>query len=234
MSTGTLTVDLDAVAANWRALDALSAATCETAATIKADAYGLGAGPVARALAQAGARTFAVAFAEEGAALRDALGPGPAIMVYAGHMAGDTDMIGDLGLTPMLNSIEQVTRHVEALPGHPFGIQLDSGMNRLGMEPEEWAAVREIALRLNPVLIMSHLACADEPDHPMNDQQLQQFVEMSEATGVPLFARRHRRRDAGQGLSFRHDASRGGALRRPALRCGTTRGAAVAAGDPDP
>ncbi len=185
MSTGTLTVDLDAIAANWRALDAMSAATVETAATIKADAYGLGVGPVARALAQAGARTFAVAVAEEGAALRDAIGPGPAILVYSGHMAGDTDMIGDLDLTPMLNSVEQMTRHVEALPGHPLGIQLDSGMNRLGMEPEEWAAVRHIALRLKPKLIMSHLACADEPDHPMNAQQLQQFGEMVADTGVP-------------------------------------------------
>ncbi len=64
-------------------------------------------------------------------------------MVYSGHMAGDTDMIGDLDLIPMLNSIEQMTRHFEALPGHPFGVQLDSGMNRLGMEPAEWAAVRD-------------------------------------------------------------------------------------------
>ncbi len=77
MSTGTLTIDLDAIAANWRALDALSADRVETAATVKADAYGLGVGPVARALAQAGARTFFVAVAEEGAALREAVGPGP-------------------------------------------------------------------------------------------------------------------------------------------------------------
>lgn len=185
MSTGTLTVDLDAVAANWRALDKLSAATVETAATIKADAYGLGIGPVARALAQAGVRTFCVAVTEEGAALRAALGPGPDIMVYSGHMSGDTDMIGDLDLIPMLNSIEQLTRHVEALPGHEFGLQLDSGMNRLGLEPEEWAAVRGIALRLKPKVIISHLACADAPDHPMNAQQLSQFREMIAGTGAP-------------------------------------------------
>jgi len=186
MSTGTLTIDLDAVAANWRALNAMSAATVQTAATVKADAYGLGVGPVARALANAGARSFFVAVAEEGAALREELGPGPDILVYSGHMAGDTDMIGDLALTPMLNSIQQMTRHVEALPGHRFGIQLDSGMNRLGMEPEEWAAVRDIALRQRPVLIMSHLACADEAAHPMNAQQLGQFHDMTLGTGVPL------------------------------------------------
>ena len=80
----------------------------------------------------------------------------------------------------MLNSIDQMLRHVEALPGHSFGIQLDSGMNRLGMEPAEWGALRDIALEQRPALIMSHLACADEPDHPMNAQQLRCFREMTD------------------------------------------------------
>lgn len=170
MSTATLTIDLDAIAANWRALDRLSDPSTQTAAVVKADAYGLGVGRVARALARAGARRFFVAVAEEGAALREALGPGPQVCVLAGHMAGDSDMIGDLDLTPMLNSLDQMTRHLEALPGHPFGIQLDTGMNRLGMEPDEWAAVAAIALEAGPELLMSHLACADEPDHPLNAQ----------------------------------------------------------------
>ncbi len=186
MSTGRLTIDLQAIAENWRALDACSAATVETAATIKADGYGLGVGPVARALAAAGARTFFVAVAEEGAALREALGPGARIFVYGGHMPGDTDMIGDLGLIPMLNCIEQLTRHFEALPGAPFGVQLDSGMNRLGMEPAEWAAVRDLVMRQGPHLVMSHLACADEPDHPMNRAQLRTFREMTRGLGVKL------------------------------------------------
>ncbi|WP_172293616.1 alanine racemase [Pseudoruegeria sp. HB172150] len=186
MSTGRLTIDLQAIAENWRALDARSAATVETAATIKADAYGLGVGPVARALHAAGARTFFVAVAEEGAGLREALGPSPRIFVYGGHMPGDTDMIGDLGLIPLLNSIEQLTRHFEALPGAPFGIQLDSGMNRLGLEPAEWAAVRDLVMKQGPHLVMSHLACADEPEHDMNAQQLRVFREMTQGLGVPL------------------------------------------------
>lgn len=185
MGTGTLTIDLDAVAANWRALDALTAPGCQTAAVVKADAYGLGAGRVARALARAGARRFFVAVAEEGAAVREALGPGPEIGVFAGHMPGDGDMIRDLALTPMLNSVEQLTRHLEALPGHAFGLQLDTGMNRLGMGAAEWAAVRDIALAAGPSLLMSHLACADKPDHPMNAAQLRVFREMTEGTGVP-------------------------------------------------
>ncbi|MGC9368962.1 MAG: alanine racemase [Paracoccaceae bacterium] len=185
MATGSLTIDLDALVRNWKALDAKSGSGVETAAVVKADGYGLGAARVARALARAGARRFFVAVAEEGAALREALGRGPEISVFSGHMAGDADMIGDLDLVPMLNSVEQLTRHFEALPGHPFGIQLDSGMNRLGMEPAEWAAVAEIALPAGPTLLMSHLACADEPEHPLNAQQLETFRAMTDGTGVP-------------------------------------------------
>ncbi|RME18207.1 MAG: alanine racemase [Alphaproteobacteria bacterium] len=185
MSCGTLTIDLDAIAANWRALDALSGAGVQTAAVVKADAYGLGAAPVARALAAAGARRFFVAAVEEGWAVREVLGPGPEIAVFSGHMAGDTEMIRDLGLVPMLNSIEQVTRHFEGLPGHPFGVQLDTGMNRLGMEPAEWAALRDLLLGAGPRLVMSHLACADEPDHEMNRRQLGLFREMTDDAGVP-------------------------------------------------
>lgn len=185
MTTSTLTIDLDALAGNWRALDAASGPGVQTAAVVKADGYGLDAGRVAQTLAHAGARKFFVAATEEGAAVRKALGPGPEICVFSGHMGGDTDMIHDLQLTPMLNSIDQMLRHVEALPGHDFGVQLDSGMNRLGMEAAEWAALREIALGQNIKLIMSHLACADEPDHPMNAQQLRAFREMTEGCDVP-------------------------------------------------
>ena len=185
MASGTLTIDLDALAANWRALDRLSPSGVQTAAVLKADAYGTGIARASRALAQAGARRFFVALAEEGAALRQSLGQGPQINVLSGHMAGDTEMIADLDLTPMLNSIEQVTRHLEALPGHPFGIQLDTGMNRLGMEEPEWEAVAPYVLEVGPELIMSHLACSDEPDHPMNEAQLAAFHAMTDGSGVP-------------------------------------------------
>jgi alanine racemase len=185
MASGTLTIDLDAIAANWRALDRMTGQGVQTAAVVKADAYGLGATRLARALANAGARRFFVALAEEGAAVRQALGPGPQIAVLSGHMAGDTEMIHDLDLTPMLNSLEQITRHLEALPGHPFGVQLDTGMNRLGVEMLEWQAVAPILVEAGPELLMSHLACADEPDHPLNEAQLAAFVEMTEGTGLP-------------------------------------------------
>ncbi|MCC5969812.1 MAG: alanine racemase [Pararhodobacter sp.] len=183
MGTARLTIDLNAIAANWQRLDRLS--RCETGATVKADCYGLGAAQVARKLAQTGARAFFVALAEEGAAIRQALGNGPDIYVYSGHMPNDAQTIRNLGLIPLINSAEQLARHLESLPGHPFGIQLDSGMNRLGMEPREWAAVREIALQAGPRLIMSHLASADEPDHLMNTQQADEFRAMTEGCAAP-------------------------------------------------
>ncbi|NIZ59410.1 alanine racemase [Sedimentitalea sp. CY04] len=183
MSTAKLSIDLEALATNWRNLDALSAG--ETAAVVKANGYGLDTGRVGQALATAGARNFFVAAAEEGVALRRALGPNIGISVFSGHMDGDTHLLKEFNLTPMLNSVDQMLRHFENLPGHSFGVQLDSGMNRLGMEPAEWAALREIALGQNPVLVMSHLACADEPNHPMNALQLKVFRDMTEGVEVP-------------------------------------------------
>lgn len=180
MASGTLKIDWAALAANWRALDAMSHG--ETAAVVKADGYGLGAGPVARTLAEAGARTFFVAIAEEGAAVRKAVGQGPSIAVFSGHMSGDTQLLEDFDLIPLLNSPEQVTRHTSSLPDRAYGVQLDTGMNRLGMEADEWAALRG---DLTPWLILSHLACADEPDHGMNAAQLRAFAEMTGGASAP-------------------------------------------------
>ena len=183
MTAARLTIDLDAIAANWQALSRLS--ETETGATIKADAYGLGTGPVGQRLAEAGARTFFVALAEEGATLRKALGTGPRIFVFSGHMAGDTQNLRNLNLIPLINSAEQMVRHAETLSGHPFGVQLDSGMNRLGMEPAEWAAVRPMVLQAGPQLIMSHLACADDRLHVMNAEQLETFRRMTSGIDAP-------------------------------------------------
>ncbi|MCD9146477.1 alanine racemase [Pseudophaeobacter flagellatus] len=183
MSTAKLTINLDALVTNWQNLNAMT--NCETAAVVKANGYGLDAGRVAKALMRAGARNFFVAAAEEGVALRRALGPGPGISVFSGHMEGDAKLLKEFQLAPMLNSLDQMLRHFETLPGHIFGVQLDSGMNRLGMEPAEWAAVRDIALGQNPVLLMSHLACSDDANHAMNRHQLQCFHEMTAGIEVP-------------------------------------------------
>lgn len=182
MARATLTIDLDAIAANWRALAGMGSA--EAGAVVKADAYGLGMARVAGALARAGARRFFVALAEEGAELRRALGPGPEIFVFSGHMDGDTETIRDARLIPLLNAPEQARRHRAALPAHAFGVQLDAGMNRLGMEEADWQALRPALLAAEPRLLMSHLACADAPGHPMNAAQLAAFRRMTDGAGV--------------------------------------------------
>ena len=184
MSTGNLTINLRGITDNWVTLNALSADTVETGAVVKADGYGLDCGPVVRALYHAGARQFFVAAAEEASVIRRELGDSVSINVFSGHMRGDTEMIHDLHLIPMLNSFNQLTRHLEALPGHPFGIQLDTGMNRLGMEPSEWEAVRDTVIGLKPNMLISHLACADDPAHPMNRQQLDLFKLMTDGLGI--------------------------------------------------
>ena len=180
MGAAELTIDLDAVAGNWAALDAKSSAHVETAAVVKANGYGLDAVRVAQRLAAAGAQSFFVAVASEGKAVRAALGPEPDIYVFSGHMAHDTDTLKAADLIPLLNAPEQVTRHFSHAAGHPFGIQLDTGMNRLGMERDDWDALGPELMDAGPRLVMSHLACADEPDHPMNHEQLRTFHEMTD------------------------------------------------------
>ena len=181
MATGALHIDLSALRANWRALARLSGgAAC--GAVVKADGYGLGAAEVAGALAEEGARSFFVAVASEGPAVRTAVGDAP-IYVFSGHMEGDAPLLRDHGLTPLLNDPRQWRRHRDALPGHPFGVQIDTGMHRLGFQPAEWAALR--GEMEDPVLVMSHLACADAPDHPANARQLAAFRAMTDGVGAP-------------------------------------------------
>ena len=185
MAQATLTVKLGAIAANWRALDRMSAPRVETAAVVKANAYGTGIRRTAARLAEEGARKFFIATADEGAELRQALGDGPEIYVFGGHMRGDATAITDLDLIPILNSPQQFRRQKEAAPTARFGVQLDTGMNRLGLEPADWAVLRDEVTASNPALVMSHLACADEPDHAMNAQQLATFEDMTQGLQVP-------------------------------------------------
>lgn len=182
MASGILTLDLDAVTRNWTALSRM--ADCETGAVVKADGYGTGAVQVARALARAGARSFFVALPHEGAALRRTLGAGPAIHVLSGHMAGDAATLRDHDLIPMLTGPDQVARHFEVLPGAAFGVQLDTGMNRLGLEEAEWQALSAGILAGKPVLALMHLACSDDREDPMNARQLAVFHRMTDGLGL--------------------------------------------------
>ncbi|NND19369.1 MAG: alanine racemase [Silicimonas sp.] len=175
MGAAHLTIDLDAVAANWAALDAECGPEVETGAVVKADAYGLGASRVVKRLVAEGVQSFFVAVVEEGQAVRQIAGDDVDIYVFSGHMAADTEALRAARLIPLLNAPSQVARHFTDAPGHPFGVQLDTGMNRLGMEPADWGALRGELMDAGPRLVMSHLACSEEPDNPMNAQQLRTF-----------------------------------------------------------
>lgn len=183
MTAANLTIHLDAIIANWAALDALSGREVETAAVIKADAYGLGVSEVARPLFDAGVRSFFVATAEEGVKLYAAVGAGAKIYVFSGQMASDNRIYYDFPLIPMLNSVDQVKRYLASDNQAGFGLQLDTGMNRLGMETDELAAALALLGDRSPELVMSHLACADEPDHPLNAAQLAEFRRMTDGKG---------------------------------------------------
>ena len=182
MATATATIDLNAIRQNWQKLRIMS--KNDTAAVVKANAYGLGLKQVAKALYAEGARLFFVATAEEGAELRYILGKIPEIYIFSGHMVGDTELIRNYNLIPLINSIGQLSRHSQLLKEKKFGVQLDTGMNRLGMEPMEWETVKELTLSLNPVLIMSHLACSDQPDHKMNATQLNTFRTLTDKINI--------------------------------------------------
>ena len=179
-----LTVDLGAIRENYRRLSArLKDSAC--AAVVKADGYGLGAAQVGPALARAGARDFFVALPDEGLALREALAglePAPRIFILSGFEAGLGPDFRAARLIPVLNSLGQlaawreVARAAEA--PLPAAIHLDSGMSRLGLPPAELDTLAADPARLDglePLLVMSHLACAEEAENPKNQEQLSLF-----------------------------------------------------------
>lgn len=178
-----LTIDLAALANNWRAIAALSR-SAETSAVVKADAYGIGVAPAVKSLAAAGCRTFFVATVKEGVAVRK-IAEGSVIYILDGLPPG---MAGDLGrfdLRPVLGSPAEIEEWAAwRADGGETGsaVQVDTGMNRQGLAEDEARALSDDAGligRLAPDLIMSHLACADEPGSAMNQAQLDRFRELS-------------------------------------------------------
>ncbi|WP_442680626.1 alanine racemase [Sphingomonas sp. ASY06-1R] len=170
-----LILDGAALVANWRWLAARSgAAAC--GAAIKANGYGLGARAVAARLAGAGCRDFFVATWSEAAALGP-LPEGAALSVLHGVRAEDMAAACDSPARPVLNSVEQVRRWREA-GGGACDVMVDTGMNRLGLSVDE--ALSDVLAGLPIETLMSHLACAEEGDHPLNARQLAAFRPLRE------------------------------------------------------
>jgi len=189
-ATGVLTVDLDAIVANWRKLEK-AAVPAECAAVIKADAYGCGVDPVARALAAAGCKTFFVATVDEARAARAAM---PSATIYAldGIFQNCGDAFAKIDCKPVIGDLNELAEWDVFCrrSGWAGGaaIHIDTGMNRLGLTINE---AQGIVPRINAgdhgiTLVMSHLACAEALNHPLNAKQLATFREIvSLFTGVP-------------------------------------------------
>lgn len=143
-------------------------------AVVKADGYGLGAIAASRALAEAGARVFFTATSAEALAVRQALGAGPQIFVLNGPSTADAAHFQDAKLTPVLNSLAQIK--LWAARG-PAALNVDTGMNRLGLGPEELPHAAVALKDTTLALVMSHLACASDVRHPMNALQRQRFLD---------------------------------------------------------
>src|SRR6202051_3038959 len=189
-ATGVLTVDLDAIVANWRKLEK-TAVPAECAAVIKADAYGCGVEPVARALAGAGCKTFFVATLDEARAARTAL-PSAALYVLDGFFQNSGDAFAKIDARPVIGDLNELAEWDVFCrrSGWAGGaaIHIDIGMNRLGLTITE---AQGIVPRINAgdhgiTLVMSHLACAEALNHPLNAKQLATFREIASLySGVP-------------------------------------------------
>lgn len=177
-ASGHLTIDLGALRDNYLALAAM-APTSQTAAVVKADAYGLGADIVSQVLFDAGCRNFFVAHIDEALALRLRLSAEARIFVLNGLQPGNETSCAAMAVTPVLNSLEQIAQwaaHAKNLGKTlPAAVQIDTGMCRLGLSPEELEVLASRPQLLDGIdiaFVMSHLACADEPDHLSNAAQL--------------------------------------------------------------
>jgi alanine racemase len=179
---GMLTIDLDAIVANWRDLAArVSPADC--AAVVKADAYGCGLNAVAAALAAAGCHTFFVAHIAEARVVRE-VAPEATIYVLNGIPPGGSSYFAATNSRPVIGTMAELVEWDAFCGVHAWtggaALHFDTGMNRLGLPVEEGPA---LSARLKSpehgiALIMSHLACADAPDHPLNTRQVQIFREL--------------------------------------------------------
>ena len=218
-ANGVLTVDLDAIVANWRKLEK-TAVPAECAGVIKANAYGCGAEPVARALADAGCKTFFVATLDEARVVRAAL-PSAAIYVLNGFFQNCGDGYAKIDVRPVIGDLNELAEWDVFCrrSGWSGGaaIHIDTGMNRLGLTLTE---AQGIVPRINAgdhgiTLVMSHLACAESLNHPLNAKQVATFREIASLyAGVPASLSNSSGIYLGAQYPVRHGAAGGCALRR--------------------
>jgi len=178
---GVLSINLGAVASNYRTLSS-HLKSGSIAAVLKADAYGLGLVPVGQTLASAGCQNFFVAHLEEALELRSHLNHAN-IYVLSGVLKGTESDFRHHNITPVLNDYEMTERwanqpHTASIPAV---LHVDTGMNRNGFDgPDLKHLLQNASLleRLDVKYLMSHLACAPDPSHPLNTQQRETFEQL--------------------------------------------------------
>ncbi len=179
---GVLTVDLASIEANWRALGR-RVMPVECAAVVKADAYGCGIEPVVGALARAGCKSFFVADLAEARRAREAA-PHQAIYVLNGLAPGAAPIFAEVNARPVINSLVELAEWDAFCTAQAWrggaALHVDTGMNRLGITANEAAALAPRIRSENHgiTLLMSHLACAELPEHPLNERQIKLFREV--------------------------------------------------------
>ncbi|HCL66838.1 MAG TPA: alanine racemase [Rhizobium sp.] len=180
-----LTVDLGALADNWRDM-ARRSGSARTAAVVKADAYGMGIEDAGSTFYEAGARDFFVAVPAEGETLRS-YAPDARIFVLSGIWPGMEETFFENDLVPVIASEEQLAFWMSTVAErgeHPCALHVDTGFNRLGLPIDDALALAHDVSRpatFSPVLVLSHLACGDDPASPMNPWQLESFRKVSAA-----------------------------------------------------
>lgn len=187
-----LTIDLAAIQSNWLKLQTIGAGA-NVAGVIKANAYGLGAAQVGNALYAVGCREFFFASINEALAARAFLSSDAIIYVLGGISAGDERLLIESNLTPALCSLSAIDNWAKANTvlgsNASSAIKINTGMTRFGLDAREFESLcndRNLLRAINPVLLMSHLACADERDHPLNQHQLNRFSNCAQLIR-PLF-----------------------------------------------
>src|SRR5437762_8935224 len=181
-----LEIDIAGIVANWRLL-AQKSAPAACAAVVKANAYGLGAVPVAETLLSAGCRLFFVATLDEGIALRGVLGPDAEIAVFNGPLPGTEAEFAPHRLIPVLNHPGQIEAW-KSNSGLPAMLHIDTGMSRLGLTAREFAALADALPKCGIAwrAVISHLACADTPEHKLNELQRSRFTAAArQMPGMP-------------------------------------------------
>jgi len=172
-----LTINLSAIKANYKTLQAKVGNACEVAGVVKANAYGLGVAPVAQMLQEAGCKTFFVATLPEAMELRMIVGDAPLIAMLNGYQNKNSKFYFENNITPVINDMAELRAYKSLGDNLPAMVHIDTAMNRLGIDPSEITS--EDLAGLDVKAIMSHFASSEDPKDELNTIQAERFEKIA-------------------------------------------------------